>query len=219
MNWLKRFTSSITAALERHGSRNIIKPDFMNPPTIAICVGHSRPINGHPEGGAVSVDGTSEWVFNNDLAFLIEAELTKSRVSSVVISSYDGVGYGAAQRWLAAHLKTLGVKLAIELHFNSADSPAATGHEWLYWSTSSKGKALAAQLHAEMCLALPTIRARGIQPKTSADRGAEFLRGTHCPAVICEPGFGSNPNDWRILTLQKAALARAIAQSLLAYLD
>jgi N-acetylmuramoyl-L-alanine amidase len=219
MNWLVNLFDSITTSLERHESKKYPQPDFMTPPTIAICVGHSRPVNGHPEGGAVSVDGTQEWTYNKDLAFQINAELTKSRVSSIVISSYDGVGYGAAQRWLAAHLKTLGVQLAIELHFNSSDSPAATGHEWLYWSTSTKSKALADNLHAEMCLALPDIRSRGIQPKTSADRGAEFLRGTHCPAVICEPGFGSNPNDWRTLTLQKSALARAIAQGLLSYLD
>ena len=218
MKWLTNAFDSLTGALERHESAKYQKP-IMSAPIIALCVGHSRPINGHPEGGAVSIDGTQEWIYNKDLAFMIQSELKNSRVSSQVISSYDGVSYGSAQRWLAGHLKSLGVQLAIELHFNSSDNPTATGHEWLYWSTSSKSKELANSLHAEMCFALPDLRARGIQPKTSADHGAGFLRGTHCPAVICEPGFGSNPLDWRILNTQKPAVARAIAQGILAYLD
>ena len=35
---------------------------------VAICVGHSRHINGKRDGGAVSVGGVSEWTFNLDLA-------------------------------------------------------------------------------------------------------------------------------------------------------
>jgi len=45
-----------------------------------------------------------------------------------------------------------------------------------------------------------------------------FLRGTHCPAVICEPFFGSNPGDWQTAKDKKTNIARAIAEGILEYL-
>ena len=180
-------------------------------PKIAICVGHSRIVNGHPEGGAVSVGGVSEWNYNRDLANLIMASLDDLSVDSVIVSEYAGEGYGAAQRWLAGALRTMGATAAIELHFNSAEDPAANGHEWLHWHSSTGGKRLAEALNREMTAGVPDLRARGLKPKAPGDRGAEFLRGTHCPAVIIETGFGSSPHDWKILVQQKPAIAHAIS--------
>jgi len=191
----------------------------MNTTLVALCVGHSRKINGHPEGGAVSVGGVSEWTYNRELAGMIRDILAESRVSSRIYSDYEGGWYGTAQRWLAAVLRLDNVTLAIELHFNASDSPAATGHEWLYWGTSKAGKRLADSLAAEMCLAVPQLKSRGIKPKTASDRGAEFLKGTHCPAVIIESFFGSNVGDWEIGVERKAAIARAIASGILEFLD
>ena len=70
-----------------------------------------------------------------------------------------------------------------------------------------------------MCLAVPQIKARGIKPKTAPARGAEFLKGTHCPAVIMEPFFGSNASDWKTATERRAAIARAITSGILEFLD
>ena len=191
----------------------------MNFPLVAICVGHSRKINGHPEGGAVSVGGVSEWTYNKELAGMIRDILAQARVDSRIYSEYEGGWYGTAQRWLASVLRLDNATLAIELHFNCSDSPSATGHEWLYWGTSKSGKRLAECLSAEMCLSLPELKARGIKPKTASDRGAEFLKGTHCPAVIAESFFGSNTHDWEIAVSRKQSLARAIAQGILEYMD
>lgn len=187
--------------------------------TIAICVGHSRKVNGRPEGGAVSHDGRSnEWIYNLPLAGEIAA-LIAGKVDKVeIISEYQGGGYGSAQRWLAKHLKSLGATLAVELHFNSASSDG-TGHEWLYWHNSSNGKKLATSLHLNMCLVLPQIKSRGIKPKFSGDRGSEFLSGTHCPAIIAEPFFGSHPADWATAQSHRSDIARAIAEGILDYLD
>ncbi len=191
----------------------------MTAPLVALCVGHSRKINGHPEGGAVSVGAVSEWTYNRELAGMIRDILAESRVASRIYSDYDGGWYGTAQRWLASVLRLDHVTLAIELHFNASDSPAATGHEWLYWGTSKAGKRLAESIAAEMSLALPELKSRGIKPKTSSDRGAEFLKGTHCPAIIAEPFFGSNPTDWQTAVERKPAIARAIAAGILDFLD
>lgn len=191
----------------------------MNPPLVALCVGHSRKIHGHPEGGAVSVGGVSEWTYNRELAAMVQELLAKARVKSRVYDAYQGSGYGSAQQWLASNLRLDGATLAVELHFNAADSPAATGHEWLYWATSKNGQRLAECLSAEMCLGVPQLKTRGIKPKTASDRGAEFLKGTHCPAVIAEPFFGSNPADWQTSVDRKQSIARAIACGILEYLD
>lgn len=189
-------------------------------PHLAICIGHSRLINGHPEGGAISHDGKkSEWNYNLSLAILIRQELKSHGIRAEIVSKYEGASYGSAQRWLAGHLRELEVIAAIELHFNAADSPEAHGHEWLYWSTSGHGKRLAQCLEAEMCLGVPELRTRGIKPKGTGDRGAEFLRGTHCPAVICEPFFGTSPSDWATAQAKQAKIAKAIAEGVMEFLD
>lgn len=191
----------------------------MTPPLIALCVGHSRQINDRPEGGADSVGGVSEWTYHRELATMIRETLSESRVAARIYADYGPGSYGSAQRLLATVLRRDRVTIAVELHFNSSDSPAATGHEWLYWHASSASKRLAESLSAEMSLSFPEIKTRGAKPKDAADRGAEFLRGTHCPAVIAEPFFGSNPADWKTATSRKYSLARAIACGILDYLD
>jgi len=188
-------------------------------PLVAICVGHSRIANGRTEGGAISISGECEWSYNRQLAEMIADELGHRAIDTVEVTRYEGEGYGAAQRWLAARLEAYGATLAIELHFNSSDNPESNGHEWLYWNTSRKGKLLADNLNSEMCLGVNEIRTRGIIPKFKGDRGAEFLRGVRCPSVICEVGFGSSAKDWKVMTEKKDAIARAIAHGILEYLD
>lgn len=183
-------------------------------PKIAICVGHSRFIGDRMDGGAVSVGGMSEHTYNCGLAGMISAKLD---VDSVIVSSYRGNGYGSAQRWLADHIKEMGATAAVELHFNSATGHAR-GHEWLYWHSSPRSKALANALRVSMEAAALGLPSRGTKSKTAADRGAEFLRGTHCPAVICEPFFGSSPEDWEIARTRKADIAAAITAGITSWL-
>jgi N-acetylmuramoyl-L-alanine amidase len=185
---------------------------------IAICVGHSRKKNGKVEGGAASVDRTSEWTYNRGLAAMIAAHLKAHATPSVIIDHYEGKGYGSAMRWVAEEVGMAGAACALELHFNSADDRDANGHEWLYWHGSSRSKELARALEQNYCFAVPEIKARGIKPRIPGDRGAEFLRATPCPAVIVETGFGSNPWDWGVMLSKKDRIARAIAEGVLDWL-
>jgi N-acetylmuramoyl-L-alanine amidase len=188
-----------------------------SPATIAICIGHSRRVTGSLDGGAESCDSvSSEWAFNDALGRLIVERLHEAHgLTAILVNDYKGESYGSAMRWLAGYLRGLGnIKLAVELHFNSDEDPAANGHEWLYWHASPKGKLVAAVLAMEMTLSHLGIRSRGVKPKDSGDRGSEFLRLTHCPAVICEPFFGSNAKDWETARRQPEAIAIAIAQAL-----
>jgi N-acetylmuramoyl-L-alanine amidase len=189
---------------------------------IALCVGHSRRLaDGTPEGGAITCDGgTSEWEWNAALARLIAAELHDAHgIAAEIVNDYGPRGYGSAMRWLGGTcLRGFpGLRLAVELHFNSADDPAASGHEWLYWPGSIKGKLAATELHLAMCRDFPAIRPRGVKIPPDA-RGAAFLRETPCPAVIAEPFFGSNPRDWDAARARPEKLAATLAAGLAAAL-
>jgi N-acetylmuramoyl-L-alanine amidase len=200
---------SLTAWLSKRGKENV-----MTTTPFAICVGHSRKVNSRPEGGAVSVGNVSEWTYNVELAKMIADHLTDAGIPSVIVQEYEGNGYSAAQRWLAARLRALGAIGAIEVHFNSSDGESANGQEMLYWHSSTKGRALADSLGVELSLAVPELRNRGLKPKTRSDRGAEFLSGTHCPAVIVETGFGSSPHDWGVMVAKKREIAEALAEGI-----
>jgi N-acetylmuramoyl-L-alanine amidase len=110
---------------------------------IAICIGHSRKIGGRYDGGAYSEHlKISERDFNLKVATKLSAELTRKGIPSKIFDHYAGNGYGYAMADVADKVKAAQATLAIELHFNSA-TPSATGHEWLYWHSSVKGKAIA----------------------------------------------------------------------------
>lgn len=177
---------------------------------IAIGVGHSRKIKNRIDGGAVSVEGVNEWEYNRELAEKVEQELELLGHQVAIWDSYEGDGYESSMRWLADEIEEWGADAAIELHFNAA-TPDAHGHEWLYWHSSDLGMLLAASVNAKMIDEIPDLRIRGIKPKRSGDRGSAFLRFTHCPALITEPFFGSNGDDWQIAVSQKADIARVIA--------
>ena len=176
---------------------------------IALCVGHSR----QGDSGASSVDGTTEWDYNCDLA---EKITSKTRQDVRVYNTYNGNGYTGAMRWLAKKLKADGAQFAIELHFNAA-GPQATGHEWLYWHTSDQGRLIARALRDSFEDSFPQLASRGIKSRAKGSRGAMFLRTTHMPACIAEPFFGTNPEDWDLAVNHKQGIAEAIAGGLKLY--
>jgi N-acetylmuramoyl-L-alanine amidase len=182
---------------------------------IAICVGHSRP----GDRGAVSVDGTTEHAFNARLADLVSVVLDNRGIPCRVIDRYQGKSYGSAMTWLAARLRELKATLAAELHFNASDVRAATGHEWLYLTGSHGGRETARCLAFRMGLHFPAHHARGVKALGPRDRGAQFLCKSHCPAVLCEPFFGTNAADWERVGQNPPALAAAIAAGLEAAYD
>ncbi len=179
---------------------------------IALCIGHSRIVNGHQDGGAVALDHkTSEWIFNSELAKSACAALADLGIPATIISRYEGIGYEHAQEWLAGELKRLDAGAALELHFNDSDNPASNGHEFLFWHGSTRGNALATALDKRMDLLMPMIRHRDLVAITGTDRGAAFLRGTPCPAVIVESFFGSNHDDFENAVRFIETLAKVIA--------
>jgi N-acetylmuramoyl-L-alanine amidase len=181
---------------------------------VAICVGHSRA----GDDGAVNVEGISEWTFNQPLAKRVCELIEQAGHSTVLIDKYDGLSYSSAMLWLAKRIKELKADVAVELHFNSA-GPYANGHEFLHWFCSPKGVSLATKLSESQVKFFPNQKNRGVKSINAEDRGGLFLRKTHCPAVICEPFFGSNPTENSLFSSKKEDLAQAYASGVLNYID
>jgi len=180
---------------------------------IAICIGHSRKIGSRYDGGAYSPWlKTNERDFNTQVGNKLAAYLAMNGIKSRVITHYDGAGYGSAMQSAADQIKAINATLAIELHFNSA-TPSATGHEWLYWHSSAKGKAIAEQFSEQFSKDFPNIKSRGLKGIDKSGRGGLFLRYTHCPAIITEPFFGSNENDCRQVSID--SLAKSYAKAII----
>lgn len=184
----------------------------------ALAIGHSRFIGDRRDEGAVSLGGMTEWEYNRSLGDMIATELMGEGHDVRVWDKYRGRGYTSAMRWLAGDIRRWRADAAIELHFNFAHS-AAHGHEWLFWHTSDDALVLASAINAEFMAELPELTQRGIKPTRAHERGASFLRMTHCPAVIAEPFFGSNVIDWQVASQQKHQIAAGIASGICHFFD
>ena len=81
--------------------------------------------------------------------------------------------------------------LAVEVHFNAPRDQLRTdirGTECLYYPGSVKGLEAAKCFQSNLWRVLGT-RSRGVKPR----KGLDFLSETHCPAVITEAEFLTNP--------------------------
>ena len=211
---LKESMSTIAEML----SGDTVAPPVTPPATsydgkVAICVGHSR----SGDKGAQSIGGISEWDWNSKVAHMLKGKLDDAGVDCFVVDHYEGGTYGAAMSWVGSHLKSQGATVAIELHFNAASS-SAKGFEYLYWHTSTEGQKLAnAFITAQKALNTPAP-SRGAKPADGGDRGSGFLSKTPCPAIICEPFFGSNSGEWNYWSERPSVLADVYARAIKSYL-
>ena len=179
-------------------------------PVAGIVVGHER-----KAPGASSVDGTTEYAYNCDLADLVQDLLRESReVIPALFYRADAGGYSRLPIYLNEQHD---LDFVVELHFNAADGNGH-GTEALHWHSSAKGKLLAGLLVAEICQALGT-KSRGAKGLRGEERGAYLLRNTRMPAVIVEPFFGDNAGDWEKAKDSKEQLAEAIALAVRKFAD
>ena len=182
---------------------------------VGLAVGHSR----QGDEGAMTTRESgysiSEFMFNSDLVRRVTKGL---KVDYIIYDDYKEPDYVGAIEYLADKLKEDEVDAVIEFHFNSA-TPTATGHEWLYWHKSKGGSALAYALRKEMEEAYPDMKSRGAKPRASRQRGSYFLKKTPCVAVIGEPFFGSNCEEWQMINNNRGKLAGVYARAINKYAD
>ena len=179
-------------------------------PDVAIVVGH------HPaaKGAALTVGDKQiqEYDLWRPFADVLWAKLSVCGIECLPIDRPSQMPYDELMRIV----NDTRAACALELHFNGFSDPRAQGSEMLYWHTSEQGRLLADLLQQYTVRTLG-VHDRGLKP-VQRGRGAAFLRGTRMPAVICEPAFGTNPDDaWTLLTKQMQlvdAYAAAIADFL-----
>jgi N-acetylmuramoyl-L-alanine amidase len=171
-------------------------------PKVALIVGHSE-----LSQGAVASDGTTEWVFNGNLAAKVKEYLTVAE--GVLYYRMRGLGE------LIDRVNRKAPAFAVSFHAN-AFNRKATGTETLYYHSSTPSARLAQLLQQAMVgtLRLPD---RGTKPRSSEDRGGYLLSGLRCPVALIEPFFIDNTRDLHAAVAHFDTLARAIAGAIDAY--
>lgn len=175
--------------------------------TIALVIGH----NARAPGAIRVTDRVAEYPWNTRLAAAIVAHDP---------DLYRIVRRTAGPNEIArayAEVDRLGVAASVELHFNSAANPAATGTETLTSGTAGSMR-LATTMQHHMVRALG-LRDRGLKAIGRNGRGGASLWTGRPPAVLIEPYFGSNRGDCARADERFAALAAAIHMAFTAFIE
>lgn len=171
-----------------------------------LAVGHGIEPNGVYDPGAVAADKTQEHTLCTAVCTAAAAALTRSGVN-FVWESNAGAGHDPDYRGSVTQINALGVKLAVEVHFDANN--AARGGFGIYYNDKSLGKTLADKIAQRWGEA-------GMPQRTSyADvRGLYLLRATRCPALIWECDRTMAQPDINILVRMGEALAHGICDFL-----
>lgn len=176
---------------------------------LAIVVGH----NSEKQGAVRGDTGETEFVWNSDLAKMIEDE-ARDYPGLEVKTFYrqPGLGYSREIRRVYEETDRWGANATVELHFNSSASPNATGTETLTSGTPAS-MALAVSVNQEMVAALG-LKDRGVKTRSAGDRGGASLMSGRAPAVLIEPFFGSSAKGQQATdsSSEKRALAEAVVR-------
>lgn len=153
---------------------------------LAVVIGH----NSRAQGAVRGDTGETEYVWNGRLAQLMERDAAEFGIEMRVFRRTAGGGYRTEIRRVYDEVDRWGADASMELHFNGAASPAATGIE-----TLSSGTALslrfATAVQDEMIVALG-LRDRGVKTVGGNERGGASLISGAAPAILVEPFFGSS---------------------------
>ena len=171
--------------------------------TVVLDAGHG----GHDRGG-VPGDPYPEKVYTLDVAKRIRARLNDAGYR-VVMTRSDDTFVGLGLRCAIANSQ--GGAIFVSVHFNSAPRQGADGIETYYYSGKSAG--LAAAIHSRL------VRAAGTADRRVRSRGYYVLRHNRLPAVLCECGFLTNPDEGRRIAgsaVHRQSLADAIAAGIMA---
>lgn len=154
---------------------------------LAIVVGH----NSEKQGAVRKDTGESEFVWNSDLARMIEALSDQyPEIEVRIFHREPGMGYRREIERVYEETDRWGANATVELHFNASSNPDVSGTETLTSGTPAS-MALAMDVNREMIVALG-LKDRGVKTRTGQDRGGKSLISGRAPAILIEPYFGSS---------------------------
>lgn len=155
---------------------------------LAIVVGH----NSYSQGAVRSDTGESEYIYNSKMAEYMKKIGHQYDLNIEIFKRLRGGGYTAEINRVYDGVDRWGAKGSVELHFNSAGNPNASGTETLS-SGSHKSLIMAQEVQMELVEELG-LRDRGIVIRNSRTKGRGYrsLIAGRAPAILTEPFFGSS---------------------------
>lgn len=173
--------------------------------TVIIDIGHAR------HTGAKGWHDLEEHEVNTVVARHLKDMLEDNGVNVVVIDfpdSSNAADLAATPREANKYNADLGVSL----HSDCSDNPSAHGGHVCY--LSAKGKSIASCI-AHFLTELMPGRADGIVKRDNL----HVLKATRAPWVLVEGGFISNASDAAVMKYRPEAIAKAVADGILLYLN
>ena len=171
---------------------------------LAVIVGH----NERAQGAVRSDTGETEYSFNSRIARLMEQHAPSDMGVRTFWRTPSG-GYRAEIDRVYRETDAWGADATVELHFNSAANPAASGTEMLS-SGTRKSLDLSQAIHEEVMATLG-LRDRGVKTRRDSDRGGASLWSGKAPATLVEPFFGSARSDTAKVDTPEEEKALALA--------
>lgn len=197
-------------AREREWLRSVVAHGFSG---IRLLI---DPAHGPDDPGTTGPTGHVEHEVAWQISRRVAARLS-ARGAEVLLSRGPGLSPSPSER--AAFANEQGVVAVVSLATGHHHTPTASGSACYYFGaphfTSEGGQRLAAALQ-EACLGAGAWPDARIHPVTWA-----MLRETRMPAVVCEPGFLTNPADERWLAdpVCQEALANRLADTVVAFFE
>lgn len=156
---------------------------------LGIVVGHTS-----KSPGAKGVGIEAEYHFHMARLHLLHAAAERHNVRLHVYLRPANLGYSAGLKSAYSAADRDAVDATAELHYNSNANKRATGSEVLSSITSESLRF--AELVQFAQLKAFDLKDRGVKTRVRhGKRGWQSLYKGASPAVLIEPGFGSNPQD------------------------
>lgn len=177
---------------------------------IFISAGHS------PKKPGAAGNGYREELLAIELRDLIVKELTNIGVTATIDSNQNALAES-----IIFFKKLLAIdSIALDIHWNAAANPAATGTETLVPGTySSFEYSLAAQLSEDVSTTLGIRKrgANGVKTELESHHGRLGWMRLTGENILMEVCFITNPQDMKQYQANKLALAKKIALTLKSY--
>ena len=180
---------------------------------IFISAGHGGKEAGGIDPGSIA-GGTTE---AKEMIFLRDLILTELRARGFEdLSVPDSLSARASIQWINSRARRNDV--AVEIHADSAASPAVNGASVYYISNNEVRKSNAEMLLMGLLRRVPQLNSRGVKPDTSTGMGRlMFTREVAIASLLMQVIFLSSPDNRALLQSRRREFAVGIADGITAW--
>ncbi|NJL78046.1 MAG: cell wall hydrolase [Richelia sp. RM2_1_2] len=180
---------------------------------IFISAGHGGKETGGIDPGFIA-GGTTE---AKEMILLRDLILTELRARGLeVLSVPDSLSARASIEWINSRGNRNDV--AVEIHADSASSPAVNGASVYYIANNEERKSNAETLLMALLRRVPQLNSRGVKPDTATGMGQLiFTRQVAIASLLIQVIFLSSPQDRALLQSRRREFAVGIADGIVAW--